>query len=298
MKRPAIAVAVLLLVLAAPWGVGAQEPVDVTVLEVGWWSSQPLALEQPDKGFQVAAGPEGEDQSIAALRLSIPATIIDSLQVRLVEVSSGSFGTEFGVLRVCSTTGTWTAANPGAYADAPQQDCTAAVSLTRTTDGVWLGDITPLAPNGGDVSLMIVPVYQPPAPVGPGMTVTIGAGDFTATGSTSTATTEFVPSDSGGGSGTPDQPSTDYLGSFDGGSFGVPPGDVVPDFGTSTTSVPQPTATTAPADDFALTPIDSEGAGSAPWVRLVFLVPLCAGFGVGVVHLRRFLAGRGRLSPA
>lgn len=293
----AVGVAVLAVLLAVPWGVDAQEAADVTVTEVGWWSSRPTALAQSEQGFEVSAGPQGDAQSIAAIRITVAATHVDSLQVHLVEATGGSIGTEFGSLRVCTTADTWTAANPGALADAPTPDCTTSAGLTRTLEGAWLGDISALAPDGGTVSLMIVPIYQSPAPLGPGMIVAIGSGDFAATGSTTTATT--TPFEGTGGTtettdlGTGFDPSG---GSFSGGSFGVPSFTGDSDFGTTTTAPPD---TTVPVDDeFALTPTASDGGPGPPWIRLVVLLPMCTAFGVGVVRLRRLLADRGLISLA
>lgn len=289
-------VALVLAAAVAPWGAGAQEGVDVSVLEVGWWSSRLTAVAQPEQGFEVAAGPQGDAQSVAAIRLSVAATQVDSLQVNLTEASGGSIGSEFGTLRVCTTTDAWSAANPGAFDEAPTPDCATTATLTRTLDGAWLGDITALAPDGGEVSLMLVPFYQPPVPVGPGMIVPIGSGDFTATGTSTTPTT--------GSTETTTTATDDGFGSIDGGfggsfggSFGVPEISGDSDFGTTTTLAPSTTATTTSDDDFALDPITSEGEDSAPWIRLVLLVPLCAGFGFGLVHARRLLVDRG-LMPA
>ncbi|MFZ6005336.1 MAG: hypothetical protein ACOYXM_15540 [Actinomycetota bacterium] len=290
-------VAVLVAALVAPWGVGAQEGVDASVLEVGWWSSRLTAVAQPEQGFEIAAGPQGDAQSIAAIRLSVAATQVDSLQVHLTEASGGSIGSEFGTIRVCTTTDPWSAANPGAFEEAPTPDCTTTATLTRTLEGAWLGDITALVPNGGEVSLMLVPFYQPPVPVGPGMIVPIGSGDFTATGTSTaptTGSTETTDTTSGGGF---DPIDGGFGGSF-GGSFGVPEISGDTDFGTTTTAAPATSGTTVPEDDFALDPITSGGEDSAPWIRLVLLVPLCAGFGMGLVRARRLLVDRGLLPAA
>lgn len=291
------AVALLVAALVAPWGVGAQEGVDVSVMEVGWWSSRLTAVAQPEQGFEVAAGAQGDAQSIAAIRLSVEATQVDSLQVHLTEASGGSIGSEFGTIRVCTTTDSWSAANPGAFDEAPAPDCATTATLTRTLEGAWLGDITALVPNGGEVSLMLVPLYQPPAPVGPGMIVPIGSGDFTATGTSTaptTGSTETTTSTAPDGFGSID---VGFGGSF-GGSFGVPEISGDTDFGTTTTLAPTTSATTVPGDDFALDPITSEGEDSAPWIRLVLLVPMCAGFGLGMVRARRLLVDRGLLPAA
>lgn len=286
----AVAVAaVALLGLLMPWDAGAQQAVDVAVTEVGWWSSNPVAVAQPAGGFQITAGPDGAAQSVAALRLSIAATKVDSLQVRLVE--SSAVGAEFGILRLCTTADPWVAANPGSLDSAPKPDCTVAAGLTRTTDGVWLGDATALAPNGGQVSLMVVPVYQPPTPVGPGMIVTISGGEFSATGANATTTTESGGGSSSGTSSTFDGGATDYFGPSVGGSFGIPDYGITADFGSVPPS-PEQTATgdtTAPKDDFALRPVKSAGDPPPPWIRLLIIVPLCVGVGVGSVWARRAL---------
>lgn len=296
MRRFALVVGLIVALMTAPATVPAQEAAGVTVEEVGWWSSQPTALAQPERGFQVAAGPQGDTQSVAAIRISIAATEVTELRVHLVEASGGSIGAELGTLRVCTTTAPWTAANPGKLADAPVADCTSSATLTRTTDGSWLGDLTGLAPEGGTVSLVVQPAYQPPVPVGPGMIVTIAAGEFAATGSSSPSTTDTtVDADGGGG----DPSTTDLYGSFGGGDF-------TGDFGTGSFEMAPPAAggesppTTAPPattpegdDDFALEPVASGGGDSKPWGRLLVLVPLCAGFGAASVQVRRRLAAAG-----
>lgn len=289
MRRVAAAgAAMVLLVLVVPWHAAAQQPLEVAVTEVGWWSSSPLALPQPEGGFQVSAAPDGTDQAVAALRLSIPATQVDSLPVHLVEANS--VGTDFGILRLCVTTTAWTAANPGTMDAAPTPDCTVAAGLTRTTDGSWLGDAAALAPNGGQVSLMVVPVYQQPspAPVGPGMVVTISGGEFTATGSQGTSTTTSDVSDSGSTFGGG---SVDYFGPSGGGSFGIPDVSITPSFGSApppAEEVAAPTPSTT--DGFALTPVKTEGGPPPPWIRLIVLIPLSAGVGVGAARLRRAIA--------
>lgn len=296
MRRVTLVLALLGVIITAPAHVRAQEAAGVTVEEVGWWSSQPTAFAQPEEGFQVAAGPQGDTQSVAAIRITIAATEVHELQVHLVEASGGAIGTELGTLRVCTTTTPWTAANPGKLADAPVADCTSAATLTRTTDGSWLGDLTHLAPEGGTVSLVVQPLYQPPVPVGPGMIVTIAAGEFAATGSSSPSTTDTTFQADGG---AVDPSTTDLYGSFGGGDF-------TGDFGTGSFEAAPPavgeespptTAPPAPApegdDDFALEPVASDDGNSKPWGRLLVLVPLCAGFGVASAQVRRRLAATG-----
>lgn len=299
-----LGIAVLPLVLLAPTPARAQQTAAVDVQAVGWWSSRPTAVAQPGQGFEVAAGPQGDAQSIAAIRLSIAASQVDTLDVQLVEGPGGSIGAEFGSLKVCTTAEAWVPANPGAMDDAPAPDCSVSAVLTRTTEGSWLGDVSSLAPGGGQVSLVIVPQYQPPAPVGPGMVVSIASGEFAATGSTATTTTDTTvdfsgdPGSSGGytdggsfGSGSYDP------GSYSGGSIVVPPADTGTDGASTTTSVPATDASDSD-DDFALAPVAVDRGSPTPWIRLVVLLPLCAVFGAGVVRFRRVLASRGFLPAA
>lgn len=289
--RCGAACAAFAVALLSPSVATAAEPVDVTVTEVGWWSTNPAALPQPDGGFQVAATPTGESEAVAALRLVIAGSAITSLEVQFDEASS--VGTEFGALKLCPTTDQWAGANPGAAADAPNPDCSTSVVLTRTLDGVWLGDLADLAPDGGEVSLMVVPHYEPPAAVGPPMSVAISGGAFTAT-SLGAPTTTIGGTGSPGGSPDGGDPA-DFFGSISGGGFGVggfatePPdfGVVTPEPPPSSTGVVAPSS---PADDdaFALPPIE-RGPG-APWIRLRVLVPLSVALGFGAARLRRALA--------
>ncbi len=292
MRRLALTAVVLsamaLLGLIVPWSASA-ETIDVGVTEVGWWSSNPIAIPQPEGGFQVVAGPDGSTQSLAAIRLSIAAVSIDSLPVHLVE--SSSVGADFGMLRLCSTKDAWTAANPGTLESAPTPDCTISAGLTRTTDGSWLGDAAALAPHGGEVSLMVLPFYQQPspAPIGPGMVVTISGGQLTATGSNLTSTTDSTVDSSQVDSGSGADGSTiDNFGPPYGGSFGIPGAPIDPSFGSV---APPPERVAIPShsttNGFALTPVKSDGGPPAPWIRLIILIPLSAGFGLGAARLRR-----------
>ncbi|MEX2293637.1 MAG: hypothetical protein WD691_07585 [Acidimicrobiales bacterium] len=289
MRRVAASLAVttgLGLMFLSPSVARASEEVDVTVAEVGWWSTNPAALPQADGGFQVGATPTGETQDVAALRLVIAGSSISSLQVQFDEASS--IGTQFGALKLCRTNDPWVAANPGAATEAPNPDCSAAAVLTRTLDGVWLGDAAELVPEGGEVSLMVLPTYSPPAAVGPPMSVAISGGAFT-------ATSLGAPTTTVGGTGTPsgEADPTDLFGPSAGGSFGIGGFDAEPpDFGIVTPEPPPATTgVVAPSDNgddeaFALPPLEDDGPG-APWIRLVALVPLSAGLGVGAARLRR-----------
>lgn len=292
MKRAMLA-AVGLVLLLLPGSVHAEEELPFEVLEVGWWSSRPTAVAQPEEGFEVAAGPTGEAESVAAIRLSITPGTISSLSVRLDDsTTSQLIAGPGGILRVCTTVGTWTTANPGPYDEAPEPDCAAGVNLTLTEDGYWIGDVGSLAPTGGEVSLMVVPEYKP-APVGPGMIVTIAAGQFNPVGTPVAGTTDTTL-DSGGGF---EPPADDFV-VPNAGAFGIDTQEFTPSFGpTETTiapSVPADPTVESGSDDFALDPIANEG-DTKPWGRIIVLIPLCAVFGVGGVYLRRFLSERGYL---
>jgi hypothetical protein len=307
MRRVALVAAVVPLFFLAPTPARAQQTAPVDVQAVGWWSSRPTAVAQPEQGFEVAAGPQGDAQSVAAIRLSIAASQVDTLEVQLIEGAGGSIGAEFGSLKVCTTTDAWSPANPGPSDAAPTPDCSVSALLTRTTEGSWLGDLSALVPGGGQVSLVIVPQYQPPAPVGPGLLVTIASGEFAATGSTPETTTTDDTSSSGGDSG-PSDTTADFYGSFGGGTFDsgsysdgtivVPPADSGNDIGSTTTSIPAASDASGSGDDFALAPVAVDGGSAPPWIRLIILIPLCTGFGVGVVRLRRVLTVRGLLPAA
>lgn len=277
------------LVLMSPTTSGAQAEVDVQVTEVGWWTSNPASVPQSEGGFQVSADATGAPQAVAALRVLILATSVETLAVHLDELSS--VGTEFGTLKLCGTADAWTAANPGSFDDAPEPDCSVSAGLTRTLEGVWLGEASALAPNGGEVTLMVVPNYRPPAAIGPPFSVSISGGDLSATSSGSPTTTLD-------GTGSGNEPvavddTTDFFGPSSGGSFGIGDLAAVPDFGTVSPEPPPTTASVVapsdPADDeeFALQPLDEDREPGPPWLRLVVLVPLSAGLGVGAARLRK-----------
>jgi hypothetical protein len=289
-RRVALLFAVVgaVVTLVLPANVKADD-VAVKVVEVGWWTSRPPA-EQPGDGYEVAAGPDGAAQSVAALRLSIPATTINSMPVRLTETAGlTQLG---GVLQVCTTADAWTAADPGALDEAPTPNCTSSTNLTRTGDGVWLGDLGALAPQGGEVSLMIVPNYQPttPLPAGVGMTVRISKSELAATGGGAAS----GGSDDGFVVEAPPSGGDVFIPADPGSSFGVPAGgDIELDPAeqvTTTTVVPSQVE-----DDFALDPISEGGGPAKPWGRLIIIVPLCAAFGAASVFVRRQLEARSLL---
>lgn len=306
--------ALLFAVLAAAltWftmpSAGAKGAVEVTVDQVGWWSSNPASPPAGEGGFEVSAAPDRSVQSLAAIQLTFAATQVDSAQVTLTE--SAAAGAELGTLAVCTTDESWEAEDPGARGDAPKQDCSEKINLTRVEgEGTWLGDIASLVSDGGTVSIVILPEHTPPTPAGTGMVVRIGEIELTATGSSPTPPTtsgDLTPSggDSGGffDPGPSSGGDTSFGGgsSFDGGSFDVPAdsGGAVDPGPTGDPGADTPAA----ADDagaiteddgfFALDPIDEVATDGRPWIRLLLFVPLSAGIGFGSVHLRHFLEDR------
>ena len=297
--RPVRVVAGALAAAGVLLGLGAvafAEPVPAELREVGWWTDRPGAAAAAEGGFEVGAGIDGAEQSVAALRLHFDAGSVTAFEVILTEVTS--FGTQFGGLKVCTTGPFWQGANPGTLDQAPEPDCSAEVQLTRSNSGAWLGSLASLVRPGGEVSLMILPVYAPPVPVGPGMVVQIGAVEITTaegtpTTTTTTTTTTTVPvgavgdGTDGGALAGGDPPQNffevpgapaDAGGEPAGGDPGVAPVDE---------------GTTEDDEFFTLGPLEDAEGDNRPWARLLLLVPLSAGAGAGVVYLRRYMNERG-----
>lgn len=293
---------------ALPQARGA-EALSVTIDQVGWWTSRVGASEAPDGGFEVSATPTGERQSVAAVQFTIQASEVSTFSLTLVESSALA---EFSTIRVCQTDG-FTSENPGALEDAPTEDCTDSVSLTQSADdGVWLGDVARLVSDGGIVSLMFIPVHEPPLPIGPGMVVTVAEVQVEATGST-------APTDSRSSS-TPTPTTaveqvddeTAFPPSPAGPSTGFNPPSPVPVESSPDVELPTSNFTPEtepavpddvvepPGDDefFALDPVAAEPAPGKPWIRLVILVPLSAAIGYAAVLLRNFYLGRAEATGA
>jgi hypothetical protein len=284
---PLLAVALLAL---APVGVaGAESPT-----AVGWWSQDPTAAEQPDGGFQVAAA-GGQPVSIAALRFTVPdGATTGTLELQEAE---GGVVSPATALQACPTADQWEPANPGAFEDAPEADCTAPIDLTRDEATLTWSGTVPAAAAG---SLVIVPseTASGGAPLDPGFQLTFTGADLqVATGGAG-----------GAGGAIPTPPSSSAYkapggsSSFTGGSSSfAAPGAVTPT--TTATSAPAPTTATtvAPVEGEAIQPFETDGGGGGadqPWERLLFLVPLSALVGVAFVYGKRILRQRGVLEEA
>lgn len=302
--RPALAAAVLAGVLLPGVGAWAQQasgPAEVSLDQVGWWTSRPGATATGEGGFEVATDGAGEPQSVAAVQVTIDAATVDSFAISLSESSALA---EFSSIAVCRIEVGWIAENPGALEDAPPQDCSTRVNLTRSADAMtWLGDLTPLVRDGGTVSMAFVPEYRPPTPLGTGMVVRIAEIAVEVTGSDDAAGGAVPPTSSASGpaptSATTTTPVTrppapaPTAPSPSGAGAPAPSG--APASGatapTTVAVVDIDENESAEEEFFTLGPVEQRTARSKPWARLVLLVPLSALVGAGAVQMRR-LASR------
>lgn len=270
-----------------------------SVARVGWWSQQPGAQPQPEGGFQVATGPSG-DLSVAAVDVSISegSDVAATLTMEGSETSLGS--THPATLQICVAATPWKEANPGAWADAPQPDCSPAAKVTG--DGSkWTADVSQLVHAGGTTSLMVLPVDQPVnGVVDPGWQVTITKATVAATGTTasdSSAIDSSATSSSSSDSGSFSTGSSDS--SF--GSGSGPPAFVTPPAESTATPAVPPAAPPAAAAEPAKPPFTPtkvlappKRVDHKPWARLLLFLPLAALVGAGAALVRVRLGG----SPA
>lgn len=273
-------------VVVAPTRAGAT-PVSGTVTAVGWWTNRPGA--QPSTaagGFEVALDSSGSPESIAAIAVTVDPLRLMNLRITLSETAS--IGATFSHLQICRATPGWAPANPGDFATAPHMDCAGAVDLTHTGSD-WVGDITKMLPNGGRASLGVVGVRDQQAPVN--FLVEVSGVSIAGTG---------TPTEEPSGASPPQATATDGSGSA-AASTGFGDFTSAPIAGFDTPSTAPVTATqsaTATSAPPSTTPSLAAGAGhnggpSRPWLRLIFLTPLSAALGVGLVYARRFLSARG-----
>lgn len=295
-RRAARAVGLLGLVLVLVALVPAPaRAVTATVTETGWWTRRVGAAEQPAGGFEVAAGLQGEE-SVAALRVDVSGGTASAATLVLAE--AGGFGASGAALQVCATSDAWTAANPGAYADAPEASCDGAASLARDDAGQWTADVTALvagALGGGTVSLVVAPA--PPAtglPIEAPFDVQLSSAQLQVTDASGvgagfgslppTTAYTFQPP-----AATPALPSTAF-------APPVPPSAFPPAALPPATIVGAPAAPATPAVDAAaptagtFQPVASTGPGK-PWGRLLWMVPLSAAVGAAATAARRWLLG-------
>jgi hypothetical protein len=250
------------------------------ITQVGWWSQRPGASEQPQGGFELALAPNGPI-SQAALRITVDAVQLNSALLELTE--SQAAGAEVASVVACPTTDAWQAANPGAWSDAPEPDCTRREALSRRQNGEWVGDIGELL-GFGVVSVVLVPMSHADtqgAPI-PYQLVFSGA----KLSASAPATPAPPPTTSGTSGGTPTAPEPPRViaapDSPQGGAAGGPPPVAVErdDNEEDETS-------------FAVGDIDDDGGTPRPWWRLAILAPLAALVGAGAVFARRTARERG-----
>ena len=282
----------------------AQSSLAVTVDRVGWWTNQPVAAPAGEGAFEVATAPDGTTQSVAAFQVSIPAEQVDSFALTLVETAG--YGSEFASVSICRTEESWDAVDAGALDDAPAPDCATRVHLTRVLEErTWIGDIAPVVSGGGTVSLMLLPEYHPPVPVGTGMASRVSEIGIEAKGTAgATTTTTALDFTTPGGSNQYDPvPDSGITSGPD--PYVDLPSSGSADFGPAPTAA-DPAAEPSGGDDdemavdeefFALDPEEAVAADRRPWARLVFIVPLAVAFGIGSARLRR-LALEGRIGRA
>ncbi len=299
-----VAAAVTLVVagalLAGP-GAGAQDGVPAEVVEVGWWSRRPGASEQPAGGFEVAAM-VGQDLSVAALRVRVaPGALVTSARLVLEEASVA--GGDVAQLQVCAGPPDWAPANPGAWSDAPEPDCTSAAALDRQAAGArWVGDVTVHLLDGDEVTLMVVPGEGEGLPAAGFQLAFEGA-------------TVVVEGQAGGAGGGGDA-GVDWRTGDGGGGTGVAPGGAAPPAGPGSGFTPAPAPAPVggpvgggPGTGDAAVPAGPAGEGGdagapppggeqvglgagpvaasgapteRPWHRLLVLVPLSALVGAAV----------------
>lgn len=268
--------AIAIVVLAVPPPAAADSPAQIT--DIGWWTRNP-APSAPAGGFEVARAPDG-DLSVAAIRVLVNGRLTKG--VLSLSESRGVRQDAAGI-RACATPNAWTAAKPGAWADAPKADCSiGAVQLTRNASSQWTGDIAFLLGNasGQSVSVMIVPI--PPVSADPGFQVQFGSASIDADAAPE------APSSSFGGS----SPVTVASGTGPAAQAPAAVGVEAPSVAAPPAEVPNPLAEPLqPANSYPVAQPSAGGRGR-PWGRLIPLVPLAAVVGAGASFARR-LAGRG-----
>jgi len=263
-----------------------------SVIEVGWWTSEPGASPAPAGGFQVANGVQGP-QSIAAIRMMKES---DPGAVKLqLTPASGAVNADAGAaLQICPIVADWKAANPGAAGDAPKYDCATKVDVTKDAGGTWSADVSALlssAAEGAPVSMMVVPAPSAVGSVPVPFQINFSAAAVAAPAGT--------PAGAAQGSSPFSAPQPSSAPSVAGARPSITPSTPhpvtapAPAAPTNTTAPPS----TAPANQQASAPtvhIATAGRGRGkPWGRLLYLVPLSAIGGLAVALGRKVVSERG-----
>ncbi len=284
-RRLARPLAVLgLLAVGSLWGgpAGADD-ITGTVERVGWWTNRLGAQPTVEPAsFEVSFGTDRKPTSVAAIDVSVPVQPVQTLQISLTELAGTANG--IGHLRVCLAAPGWATANAGELEQAPAFDCSNPADLTRSLDGNWLGDIGGLVPDGGTASLGVLVVDDLGLPVSLGASVVISEITITGQSADGIAPTDTTPTDVAPPADDLLEPSPGFVpppaGGFDAPPLQEPAGQ--PPATTTTTAAPPP----------PLLPASLE-TDHAPWWRLVILLPVSAGAGMGAVLARRRLEALG-----
>lgn len=130
---------------------------DVSVVEVGTWTRDPVASAPPDGGVAVANEPDGPS-TVAAIRFAGDAGG-GAVTVRLRQ--TGGTAPLGAAIRACVTTSPWRAATNGALAAAPKAACEAgAAAFASGANGTWTADVTALLALSS--SVVLLPADQSP----------------------------------------------------------------------------------------------------------------------------------------
>lgn len=303
LRRAASRSALVVAAAALVWvGVGAGTATAAEVVEVGWWSRNPLSS-APEGGFAVGAAPDGPS-AVAAVRIDL-AGGVDTLVLDVVPTTdAGSLGS----LQVCIGPDNWTAAARGALDDAPATTCEADPVPFGPAGERWRADASSLVQgSSGEVTLVVVPAPGTgtvPFEVGferPSLATTGAAPAPTPPGGGPGAAPDPTPSPEPGpgpsvgpGPGRPSVAGSPIaLGGGGAATVTVPAAPMPEDTGA-------PAETEEPTDDEAASTFDLADAGllegvstSEPrWGEAFVLVLIGAGVGLAVYGTSRVSAAR------
>jgi len=289
MKRlAALTAAALLAILLLTEAVPARAASVGQISDFGWWTKRPGA-QAVNNGFEVASGPDGEE-SVAAFRVTLTGSVTQAT-LSFVETTDPNVAKVSGTpaINVCTTTSVWTAESDAAFANAPKEDCTAAISMTVSTTGRWTADITSLlAGRSGSVSLMAVPNLAGTSPLKTGFNRQFGPPAVDTEG------TPNAPA-SGHSSSTFTPPASQQFPAAQ--VFPTPPAAPVPINPNGTISAPAsaPTPTTqgniTTASGVTIGLAHSAG-DHKHWGRLVLYVPLAALIAIGYTLAQKTIVAR------
>lgn len=290
-------------VVGLAWSVGAVGSAGASgdITELGWWTRNPLSS-APEGGFAVGAAPDGVT-AVAAMRIDLGGGV----ETLVVDVQPASDGVALGSLEVCLAPDTWSAAAPGALADAPTTACGGDSVPFAAAGDSWRADVSSLVQSAsGSISLAVVPIagsgtvpfevtFEPPTARATGATPAPADPPSSPPSPSPPAT----PVPSGSPSITPSPPPARPPVSM--GSGATSPVVTVPAANpASQEPAPAGVPTTSVVDDGASSTIELATSGllddteaSAPrWGEALVLVLIGLGVGAGVYAVSRLSAGR------